>query len=139
MSATTIVVWILLAGSVFLLVLAIRAWRTLKEGQEYQEDLSRLSADELHAFLSKPPGSDASKPKDILYRLNALMEFERRGDPRLVPLYVALLKDPHPAVVSVCFETLKERTGRSFRSEANETEPDAQAWADWWRAQAPQS
>ena len=139
MSATTIVVWMLLGLSIVLLVLAIRAWRTLKEGKEYQADLSRLTADELHAFLSAPPGSVASKPKDILYRLNALMAFEKRGDPRLVPLYIALLKDPHPSVVSICLETLRERTGRNFRLEENDTLPDPEAWADWWKAQAPQS
>ena len=135
MSATTIVVWMLLGLSVVLLALAIRAWRTLKEGQEYQEDLSRLSADELHAFLSNPPGSDASKPKDILYRLNALMAFEKRGDPRLIPLYIALLKDPHPSVVSVCLETLRERTGQNFRLSENDTLPDPEAWERWWREQ----
>ena len=137
MTLTSILTWILLGVALILLALAARAWLTLKEGQAFQEDLARLTNDQLHDLLSRSEGTGL--PQDILFRLNALMEFERRGDPRLVPLYVALLKDPHPSVASVCLEALRERTGQDFRSAENDTLPDTEAWERWWRAHSPQS
>lgn len=135
MAPTSLVVCLLLGTAGVLLVLAVRAWRTLEEGRGFQAELARLTNDQLHALLSGPRTGGS----DILYRLNALMELERRDDPRLVPLYIELLQDPHPSVVSVCLEALRERTGENFRLKENETLPDPEAWARWWRAQAPQS
>ncbi len=115
-----------------LAILGVRAWLTLGEGRRFQERLATLPADALHRFLSSPPGSLPGHPADVLYRLNALMEFERRGDPRLIPLYITLLGDPHASVVSVCREALEEVTGEKFRDRENETLPDPAAWTRWW-------
>ena len=132
MGNAAILVWT--AFTVLLAALGLRAWITLKQGRRFQEDLSKEPTEALLRFLSAPRASDAARPADILYRLNALMEFERRGDPRLLPLYIELLSDPHPSVVSVCRETLKEMTGEDFRDPANETLPDPAAWKAWWEA-----
>jgi HEAT repeat protein len=120
---------ILMAG---LAALGLRAWWTLGEGRRFQERLSSLPTEELHRFLSAPRGSLPGHPADVLYRLNALMEFERRGDPRLIPLYIRLLEDPHASVVSICREALEELTGEKLRDRENETLPSKAAWATWW-------
>ncbi|GEM_PF-6447342 len=118
--------------SVVLAAFAVRSWMTLKEGRAYQDMLARESPDALHRFLSSPRGSDLTRPADILYRLNALMEFERRKDPRWIPLYIGLLGDPHPSVVKVCHEALREATGQDFRDGENDTLPDPAEWKAWW-------
>ena len=131
--------WILVALSAALVLAGLRSWRTLREGRAYQEDLARESSEDLHRFLASPRGSDPSRPADILYRLNALVEFERRSDPRWIPLFIGLLDDPHPSVVKVCHEALRERTGEDFRDVQNDTLPDPAAWKAWWAGYAPQS
>ena len=125
--------WILIALCGVLAAAAIRSWMTLKEGRAYQQDLLAEGSDDLHRFLSSPRGSDPSRPADILYRLNALMEFERRKDPRWIPLFIGLLSDPHPSVVKICHEALREATGEDFRDEENDTLPDPAGWKAWWK------
>lgn len=132
MDPAAIVLWSLAAFAAILAVLGLRTWGTLREGREFQDRLAGLSADELHLFLASPRGSLPTHPADVLYRLNALMEFERREDPRLLPLYIELLADPHPSIVAICRETLEERTGERFRDPENETLPDVGAWRAWW-------
>ena len=129
------VAWSMALAALGLCVLGWRAWRTLGEGRGFQADLSTLTTDQLHAYLSAPRGSDPARPADILYRLNALMEFERRGDPRLVPLFVQLLADPHLSIVKICHEALRERTGVDFRDAENDTLPDPAAWKAWWESE----
>ena len=124
----------LAVSAALLCLLGIRAWGTLRAGREFQDRLSALSADDLHRFLCSPRGAEPAQPADILYRLNALMEFERRGDPRWLPLCISLLEDPHPSVVGVCQEALRERTGENFRDAENDTLPDPKAWREWWEA-----
>ena len=134
MNLPTLVAWSLAAFSAVLVALGVRAFRTLREGRGFQEGLSRLSDEELHRFLASPRGSEPGRPADILYRLNALMEFGRRGDPRKVPLFIALLADEHPSVVAVCHEALREMTGVDFRDPGNDTRPDPAAWRAWWES-----
>lgn len=124
--------WILVLLCAALAVAATRSWMTLKEGKAYQQTLLGEDSDGLHRFLSSPRGTDPSRPDDILYRLNALMEFERRRDPRWIPLYIGLLADPHPSVVKVCHEALREATGEDFRDAQNDTVPDQAGWKAWW-------
>ena len=136
MSGAAFVAWTLVALSLMLAVLGLRAWRTLKEGEDFQTRLAGLPDDALHAFLDAPRGSQPEQPADILYRLNALMEFERRNDPRLIPLYIRLLEDPHPSIVAICRETLRERTGEDFPHPENDTLQDPAAWRAWWAQKA---
>ena len=130
--------WVLIALCVFLAAAAVRSWKTLQEGKAYQQALLTEEADALHRFLSSPRGTDPSRPADILYRLNALMEFERRRDPRWIPLFIGLLADPHPSVVKICHEALREETGVDFRDAENDTLPDPAAWRAWWEGYTPQ-
>lgn len=118
--------------AVALAALGARSLLTLRTGRRFQEDLARLDNDALHRFLTAPRGSVPGHPADILYRLNALMEFERRRDPRLIPVYIALLEDPHPSIVAICRETLEEATGEKLRDRENDTLPDLPAWRRWW-------
>lgn len=134
MAPQAIVVWILAALCAGLAALGIRAWLTLKESRGFQDRLATLSSDDLHRFLASPRGSDPSHPADILYRLNALMEFQRRGDSRVLPLFIGLLADEHPSVVKVCHEALREMTDVDFRDRENDTQPDPAAWKAWWEA-----
>lgn len=137
MGPAAIVAWSLAGASLVLALLGLRAWFTLREGRGFQDRLRTVPTEELHRFLSAPRGAVPGHPADILYRLNALMEFERRGDPRLLPLYVALLEDPHPALASVSREALEEATGQKFRDGENETEADPAAWRRWWEETRP--
>lgn len=139
MTGVQSVAWSLVVLCLVMAGLGLKAWKTIREGRSYQDRLARLPNDEIHRFLSAPRGDDPSHPADILYRLNALLEIERRQDPRLVPLFIRLLSDPHPSVVKVCHEALREATGEDFRDARNDTEPDPAAWRAWWEArQAPQ-
>ncbi len=131
--------WILIVLCVLLAAAGIRSWLTLREGKAYQDALAREDSDGLHAFLASPRASHPARPADILYRLNALMEFERRKDPRWIPLFIGLLDDPHPSVVKVCHEALREATGEDFRDAENDTRPDPAAWRTWWEGYAPQN
>ena len=123
--------WILVLLCAALAAAAVRSWMTLREGKAYQQALRAEDSDTLHRFLSSPRGSDPSRPADILYRLNALMEFERRQDPRWISLYIGLLADPHPSVVKICHEALREATGKDFRDGENDTLPDPAGWRAW--------
>ena len=134
MQPAATVAWTFGILTAVLAALGVRAWWTLGEGRRFQERLSTLPTDALHRFLSSPRDSLPAHPADILYRLNALMEFERRGDPRLIPLYIGLLRDPHDSVVSLCREALEELTGEKFRDRENETLADTAAWQAWWEA-----